>query len=97
VKKTKSKQATEYAARWFKVKADLKRLKSEVDDIKDFFHSKLGDDEALKCGEFIIVSTPGSQTTIDRTKLTDALGVEAVMKYMKTTSFTRLDVKREAK
>lgn len=97
MKKTRSSKVTEMASRWFKAKAQLKKLKAEVDECKDFFYAKLGDEEALSCGKFVVTSTAKSQTTVDRAKLTDALGIEGVAKYLKTTNFVQLDVKREAK
>lgn len=97
MKKTRSKEVTEKAARWFTLKKKYKDLSSEIDELKDFFRAKIGDDEALKCGDYVVVTTPGLATSIDRELLTEDLGIEKVLKYTKSTPFTKIDVKKEAK
>ena len=86
---------SEYAHLQDKIKA----LKDEAEELKEQIKDNLeiGEYGVSNHDEHFIVNfTTSSNQSLDKAKLTEDMGIEFVLKYTKTTAFTKLTIKQVA-
>lgn len=91
----KNKAATNLAQELYEIIEARKELDKREREIKDYFKS-LGE-ENLHIGGYLIVQKECVNSYLDRARLAADKGDEFVAKYLRITTYTRLEVIKDKK
>lgn len=95
MKTLKSKANVNLAQELYEIIEARRELDKREREIKDYFKS-LGD-EPIKLDGFLIIQKECVNSYLDRAKLAAEKGDEFVAKYLKITTYTRLDIIKDKK
>lgn len=92
-------QIADKIAQYSALQDSIKSLQAEANDLKDELKETLdlGEYEVNSGKELYLVTfVASSNQSIDKARLTSEMGVEFVLKFTKTTAFSKLTVKQIA-
>lgn len=94
MKHLRAKEDLENALKLSQLIEQRKFLEKQETALKDYFKTKF-EDNALMAGDILITMEEKSRTSLDRSKLTLALG-DKIKNFETTTTYRQIDVKRTA-
>ena len=95
MKTMKSKADANLAQELYEIIQARRELDKREREIKDYFKA-LGD-QPLQVGGYLIIQKEAVTSSLDRVKLAAENGDEFVAKYLKITTYTRLEIIKEKK
>ncbi len=81
------------ARRLFDLIAEQKRMAKAVEELKKHFKDMLVDDNSLKVGEILIITSSRSRTDLDKAALAEALGPDVLREFERQKSYEIMEVK----
>ncbi len=97
--KLSKSQLAEKISEYAHIQESIKSLQAEATDLKEEIKDSLeiGEYDVSNHEEhFIVTFTTSSNQSLDKAKLTEDMGIEFVLKYTKTTAFSKLTIKQVA-